>query len=183
MACLTGRRVRRFRVREQVSAAVRQDRCVTTPPDPAPSASPRVPQGPARQWVRVRAADVVDVLVYVVVLNLAVEWVPSVISEGFTLSLLTAVLLKVALEVVLVLKGWVLARFRAATTGWGRAVAVGSLWVVAAGSKVVVLELVDLVFGDAVSLGGFVAVTVLVIVLLVSRAGVRRLLQDPEPSS
>ncbi len=30
-----------------------------------------------------------------------------------------------------------------------------SLWVVAAGSKLVVLELVDLVFGDAVSLGGF----------------------------
>ena len=33
------------------------------------------------------------------------------------------------------------------------------LWVVAAGSKIVVLELVDLVFGDKVSLGGFVSVT------------------------
>ena len=42
----------------------------------------------------------------------------------------------------------------------------------------VVLELVDLVFGDAVSLGGFIPVTLLVIVLLVSRAAVRRLLED-----
>jgi hypothetical protein len=39
-----------------------------------------------------------DVFVYVVVLNLAVQYVPSVISETFTLSLMTAVLLKVALE-------------------------------------------------------------------------------------
>ena len=32
---------------------------------------------------------------YVVVLNLAIEYLPAVISEGFTLSLLTAVLLNV----------------------------------------------------------------------------------------
>ena len=42
--------------------------------------------------------------VYIVVLNLAIEYVPSVISEGFTLSLLTAVSLKIALEMVIVLK-------------------------------------------------------------------------------
>ena len=115
---------------------------------------------------------------YVVVLNLAVEYVPSVISEGFTLSLLTAVLLKIALEVVIVLKSKVIGRFRAATNRRARAVAALSLWVVAAGSKLVVLELVDLVFGDAVSLGGFISVTLLVIGLLVSRAAVRRLLYD-----
>jgi len=50
--------------------------------------------------------------------------------------------------------------------------------VVAAGSKLVVLELVDLVFGDAVSLGGFIPVTLLVVALLVSRAAVRRLVYD-----
>ncbi len=42
-------------------------------------------------------ADVVDVFVYVVVLNLAAQYVPSVIAETFTFSLLTAVLLKVVL--------------------------------------------------------------------------------------
>ena len=40
------------------------------------------------------AAAIVDVFVYVVVLNLFVEYLPQVISETFTLSLLTAVLLK-----------------------------------------------------------------------------------------
>lgn len=134
----------------------------------------------ARRWLRTHPADVFDLFTYVVVLNLAVEYVPSVISEGFTLSLLTAALLKVALELVLRLKGLVLTRLRAATTRRGRLAAVAALWVVAAGSKVVVLALVDAVFGDAVSLGGFVPVTVLVVALLAARAAVRRLLADPE---
>jgi hypothetical protein len=125
---------------------------------------------------------VIDVFVYVVVLNLAIEYVPSVISEGFTLSLLTAVLLKLVLEVVIVLKTNVIDRLRAATTRRAKAAAAASLWVVAAGSKVVVLELVDVLFGDAVSLGGFIPVTLLVVALLVSRAAVRRLLYDtPAP--
>jgi hypothetical protein len=53
---------------------------------------------------------------------------------------------------VIVLKNKVISRLRAATTRRAKPAAVLSLWVVAAGSKLVVLELVDLVFGDAVSL-------------------------------
>ncbi|MET0414885.1 MAG: hypothetical protein ABW022_02540 [Actinoplanes sp.] len=126
--------------------------------------------------LRRRPEDVIDVFVYVVVLNLAVEYVPAVISEGFTLSLLTAVLLKITLELVLLLKQRIVRRMRGATTRTGRFVAAAALWVVAAGSKFVVLELVDVLFGDAVSLGGFFSVTLLVVALLAARAGVRRLL-------
>jgi hypothetical protein len=133
---------------------------------------------PLRLWVRARPADVIDLFVYVVVLNLAVEYTPSVISESFTLSLLTAALLKITLELVILLKGEILTRLRAADTRRGKVAAAVSLWVVAAGSKLVVLELVDLVFGDAVSLGGFIPVTLLVAALLTSRAAVRRLLCD-----
>lgn len=132
------------------------------------------------QWIRERPGHVFDLFVYVVVLNLAIEYVPSVISEGFTLSLLTALLLKVALEVVIAVKGRIAARFHAATTRGGKVAAGLSLWAVAAGSKLVVLELVDLVFGDAVSLGGFISVTLLVLALLASRAAVRRLLAPEE---
>jgi hypothetical protein len=83
----------------------------------------------------------------VVVLNLAIEYVPSVISEGFTLSLLTAVLLKLALELVILVKNRILTRLRAANTTRAKLAAAVCLWVVAAGSKLVVLELVDLVYG------------------------------------
>ena len=131
--------------------------------------------------MRAHPADVVDVFVYVVVLNLAAEHVPSVISEGFTLSLLTAIMLKLVLELVVLVKGRIAARLRAAESGPVKAVIGLGFWAVAAGSKFVVLELEDLLFGDAVSLGGFVSVTLLIVVLLVSRAAVRRLLDDRRP--
>ena len=133
--------------------------------------------------MRSRPGDVVDLFVYVVVLNLAIEYFPSVISESFTLSLLTAALLKVTLEVVIRVKNTILDRLRTAMTPRTKIVAALSLWVVAAGSKIVVLELVNLVFGDSVSLGGFIPVTLLVVALLMSRAAVRRLLYDTPSAS
>lgn len=122
------------------------------------------------------AAAVVDVFVYVVVLNLFVEYLPAVISETFTLSLLTAVLLKAVLEVVVAVKNRLKGRYRRASGAAGKVVAGVLLWLVLVGSKFVVLECVDLVFGDRVSLGGFFPVTGLILVLLVARGGVRRLL-------
>ncbi len=122
-----------------------------------------------------------DVFVYVTVLNLAVEYLPQVISETFTLSLLTAVLLKAVLDLVTALKKRLTGRFRSAETGPGKAAAALALWGLLVGSKFAVLELVALVFGDSVQLGGFFAVTGLIIVLMLSRAGVRRLL-PPEPA-
>ena len=157
---------------------VRQTRAVVTETRRAASAESRGPRGPIRRWTRARPADVIDLFVYVVVLNLAIEYTPSVISESFSLSLLTAALLKIALELVILLKTQIITRLRAADTRRAKLAAAGSLWVVAAGSKLVVLELVDLVFGDAVSLGGFISVTLLVVALLVSRAAVRRFLSD-----
>ena len=126
-------------------------------------------------------AAVVDVFVYVVVLNLFVEYLPSVISETFTLSLLTAALLKAVLEVAVLAKNRVKRRFRRSTTRVGRLGAGALLWAVLVGSKLLVLEAVDLVFGDRVSLGGFVSVTMLILTLLLARLVVRRLLELRDP--
>ena len=161
---------------------MRQDQCVS---QPAGEASPNEPlswRGSVRRGIRARPGDVVDLFVYVVVLNLAIEYLPSVISESFTLSLLTAALLKVSLELVIVVKNKILVRFRNATSRVSRVIAALALWAVAAGSKFLVLELVNLVFGDSVSLGGFIPVTLLVVALMVSRAAVRRLLDDTPPA-
>jgi hypothetical protein len=107
--------------------------------------------------------------------NLFVEYLPQVISETFTLSLLTAVLLKGVLEVVLAAEKRVKARLHEAITPVGKVAAVVILWLVLFGSKFLVLEVVALVFGDTVSLGGFFSVTLLVVALLLSRAAVHRL--------
>ena len=130
--------------------------------------------GPRRDLVS--PLDLVDVLVNVVVLNLAVQFVPSVISETFTLSLPTAVLLKVVLEVVVAGKGAVVSRLRAATTPLGKVAGGVTLWLVAVGSKFLVLELVALVFQGSVDLGGFLPVKALIVTLIVGRTLVRRFL-------
>jgi hypothetical protein len=91
--------------------------------------------------------------------------------------LLTAALLKGVLEVVVLAKNWVKARFRQASTPFGKVTAGLLLWVVLFGSKFLVLEAVDFVFGSRVSLGGFFSVTLLILVLLLARAAVRRLLR------
>ena len=135
--------------------------------------------GPPRR-VRIAPVDVVDVSVYVVVLNLAAQYLPLVITETFTLSLLTALLLKLVLEVVVAIKNRVKARFKAATTPAGKVLAGLLLWALLIGSKFVILELVALVFGDSVSLGSFWSVTGLIIALMLARAGVRRLLTEPQ---
>lgn len=123
------------------------------------------------------AAAIVDLFVYVVVLNLFVEYLPNVVSESFTLSLLTAVLLKVVLELVVAAEHWIRAQFRQASTPIGKVVAGIALWVVLFGSKFLVLELTHFVFGDRVRLGGFLSVVILILALLLCRLAVRRLLQ------
>ena len=123
-------------------------------------------------------ADVVDVFVYVVVLNLAAEYMPLVITETFTLSLLTALLLKVVLELVVLLKDRI-KKLVKASDSVDKALAGLLLWGLLIGSKFVVLEMVALIFGGQVRLGGFWAVTGLILALLFARAGVRRLLDTP----
>lgn len=131
--------------------------------------------------MRIRPIDLVDVLVYLVVLGAFSQLFPAVISETFLLALLTAILLKIVLEIVVWVKAQALARIRSEGAVTSRVIGVVVLVLVLPGSKFLVLELVDLVFGDAVQLGGFFLVTLLIVVLMLSRGGVRRLLASSEP--
>lgn len=110
-----------------------------------------------------------DVLVYVVVLNLFVEWVDAVVIDSFTISILTAVLLKVLLDAVFALEHRVRAFFERRE---GAAAAIGrilAVWAILFGSKLALLEIEDLVFGDEVELGGLVEVILLVVALMAAR--------------
>lgn len=110
-----------------------------------------------------------DILLYVVVLNLWVEWSPNKVIDSFTVSILTAVLLKVILDLVTAGKRRALAWGRAGP-GRGRLV-VGLLgvWAILFLSKFVILEAVDIVFGDRVVLGDFVDVLLLAATMMLAR--------------
>lgn len=146
---------------------------------PSPSEDRLGRKGGGRS-LRVDAVDLVDVLSYLVVLGAFTQLFPAVITETFVLALLTAVLLKVVLEGVLFVKSWLLARFRTARTTSRRVTSLAMLLLVLPGSKFVVLELVAVLFAGQVSLGGFVSVTALIVVLMLTREGVRRLVARPD---
>lgn len=121
--------------------------------------------------------DLVDVFVYLVVLGVFIQLFPDVISESFLLALLTAILLKAALECVVWLKLNIKGRIKAARSGARRTVNIVALLLVLPGSKFVLIELIDVIFGDAVQLGNFFQVTALVIILMLARGGARRLFE------
>ena len=133
--------------------------------------------GDGATWTIRRSAVLwmVDVAVYLATLNLVEALAPQVITETFAASVVTAVLLKCVLEVVVALKDRLKGRLRSASSVLGRVTAAVGLWLLLVGSKFLVLELVDLVFGDRVSLGGFWLVTGLILVLMLARATVRLL--------
>jgi hypothetical protein len=113
----------------------------------------------------------VDILISIVVINLFVEYAPAVIVESFTMSILTAILLKVVLDAIVRVKTGVLGCFHARGGAW-RIAGYGALWLILFVSKFVVLEIVYFAFRDQVELGGFVQVSVLILILIGAREGV-----------
>ena len=116
-----------------------------------------------------------DVLIYVVVLNLFVEYVEKVVIDSFTISIFTAILLKALLDVILGLEHRVAHFFEARPGKLSKFLRIMSTWVILFLSKFLILEVVDLVFGDHVELGKFVQVLSLVIALMVAREVVQRI--------
>jgi hypothetical protein len=115
------------------------------------------------------ASWVTDVLVFVVVLNLFVEYVPRVITESFTISIFTAVVLKLLIDAIARLERHVSGWFkRREGSGW-RLLGLVMMFAILFFSKFVILEVIDIVFGDRVTLGGFIEVLVLVLTMILAR--------------
>jgi hypothetical protein len=115
------------------------------------------------------------VLVDLVVLNLFVEFWDRVIIDSFLLSLLTAVLLQLLLKLVLRLEHKSTAFFNARPGGFNKFMRWFAAWVLIFGSKFVMLELVDLVFGDHVKLGGIVAFYAVIFSIIIAEYVVTRI--------
>jgi len=119
------------------------------------------------------ASWMTDILVYVVVLNLFVEFFPTVIAESFTLTILTAVLLKGMLVAIGGLEHRVSEYFGRREGAVWKVVRILSVWAILFASKFVIIEVVGFVFGGYVQLGHFVEVIALVVALLVAGQSVK----------
>jgi hypothetical protein len=110
-----------------------------------------------------------DVLIYTIVLNLFVEYVDAVVIDSFTISILTAVLLKVLLDIVMRFEHRVRGYFAGKEGAFYRVAGTLSLVAILFVGKLVILEVVNFVFGDHVELGHFIEVVALVLALMITR--------------
>lgn len=110
-----------------------------------------------------------DVLIYTVVLNLFVEYVDAVVIDSFTISILTAVLLKILLDIVMRFEHSVHHFFAQKEGASAKVLGTISLFAILFLGKLFILEVVNIVFGDHVELGHFIEVVVLVLALMITR--------------
>jgi hypothetical protein len=126
-----------------------------------------------------------DVLIYIVVLNLFVEYNANIVIDSFTISIFTAILLKILLEIILKFEHIVADFFESRPGKLSSFLRIISTWLILFLSKFLILEVVDLVFGEHVELGKFLDVIVLVIALMVAREIFQRIyisLGEREPA-
>lgn len=110
-----------------------------------------------------------DVLIYTVVLNLFVEYANAVIIESFTMSILTAILLKLLLDFVMGFEHRVHHFFEQREGAIYRVLGTVSLVAILFVGKLFILEAVNFVFGDEVQLGHLVEVMALVLALMITQ--------------
>ena len=111
-----------------------------------------------------------DILIYTVVLNLFVEYVDEIVIDSFTIALLTAVLLKLMLVLLGTLEERASEFFLSKGTTAAKVLRVVAVFSILFFGKLLILEVVDIVFGDRVDLGHFVEVVVLILSMMVARA-------------
>jgi hypothetical protein len=112
-------------------------------------------------------------LIDIVVLNLFVEFNSSVVIDSFYISILTAALLRLLLGATLQLEHHVKRSFETRSFTGSRVVATTVMFLILFTSKFVILEAVNLVFGDHVDLGGLLEIMVIVITLIGAEAAFR----------
>ena len=106
-----------------------------------------------------------DVLVYTVVLNLFVEYSSAIVIDSFTISIFTAVVLKILLDLLTSVEH----RAQEFVGRYSKAFAFLTTWAILVLSKVDILEVIDLVFVDHVHLWNFHDVHLLIIAMRVTR--------------
>jgi len=127
-----------------------------------------------------------EILAYIVVLNLFVEYVHAVIIDSFTISILTAILLWLMLHAIARIEHRVTGYFRQRKTALYRVLRYVSVWAILFVSKFVILEVVAFVFAGRAALGHFFEIVAIALTLMAAEFLLRRVygwLGSPEPTA
>ena len=110
----------------------------------------------------------VDILAYIVVLNILTEFFDVFYISSFTLSIMVAISMKLILVPIFYLKAKIGA-FWKSKEGWSyKVLGLLSKFVILFSSKFVVLAYLDLKYKAYVSIEGFVSITILILLLMLT---------------
>lgn len=119
------------------------------------------------------------ILIDLTVLNLFDEYWDLVIIESFTTSLFAAILLQILLKITLKVEHHIGGYFQSKSGVIAKILRILSAWGVLFGSKFVILEAVNIAFGDQVlftgPVHGIVAFIVVVVVMLIAEVAIFKL--------
>jgi len=119
------------------------------------------------------------ILIDLTVLNLFDEYWDLVLIESFSISLLAAILLQVLLKITLKIEHHIGDYFKAKPGKSAKVMRLVSAWAVLFGSKFIILEAINIAFGDRVlfsgPLHGIVAFIVVVVVMLIAEMAIAKL--------
>jgi len=137
-------------------------------------ASAETPSNRQRLFLRYFTAILIDL----VALNLFVEYSQYVAVDSFTVTMFAALLLQVLLKLTLAVEHRVAAYFNAMQGGFAKFMRFFSAWLLLFGSKFVILEAIDIAFGDSVRftgvLHGLVALIAVIFAMLLAEEAIVR---------
>ena len=117
----------------------------------------------------------VGALIDLVVLGLFEEYTDKVHVDSFSVMVLAAVLLQFLLKGTIAVEHWVASHFKGKAGGWMKFLRFFCAWLVLFGSKFVILEALDLAFGDSVQFEGVLHGIVWLIIVVVTMVIVEEL--------
>ena len=107
------------------------------------------------------------ILIDLVVINLFAEYSDRVVIDSFTTTIFAAVLLQVLLKLTISLEHKLANFWNARPGGFSRFMRFFSAWLVLFGSKFVILEAINVFFGDSIEfVGRFHGLLVLIVVIV-----------------
>jgi len=110
-----------------------------------------------------------DLLIYIVVINLFAQYSSNIYFENFSISILTALVLKILLYLIINLEHKVSIFFKSIENKLSKTLNVIVSLSILFLSKFLILEIIDIIFGEYVEIKGFIPLMVMIILMIVAR--------------
>lgn len=110
-----------------------------------------------------------DLLIYIVILNLFAQYSSAIYFETFTISILTAVVLKASLNFVVNFEHSVTDFFKKFKGKFAKYTYYVTAFLILFLSKFVILEIIDIIFRERVEIHGFIPFVAMIITMIATR--------------